>query len=99
MKKHCFGRLYSQFAKECQLCCKAIECSASRKAKKKSDAKSIAVYQIIHRLGSASFKQLEPLVFQRFGKTVNVYYYLTALRDEGLVDMRIEGRQRVYFCR
>jgi len=103
-QKHCFGKLYDHRAKECQICCSVESCwVATPSLQGRPVIKSgyaLAIANIISTKQEATVEVIKDELAKRFGKDErNIYYYLTMLKKEGLVDVQIKGRQRYYTVR
>lgn len=100
----CFGSLYDHRAKECQICKRAIDCwsgfSAIHNKPQLKNGYALSVLNIIFQCRKATVDQIKEMLEERFkDKEINVYYYLNILKKKGLIDVRINGRQRFYTVR
>ena len=104
MKLSCFGEFYDVKAKECQICSFAIKCwEHFRTITPKRVIKSgytIAIVHIIADKNKVTVDVIQEELAKRFGKKeLNVYYYLSVLKKQGVFDVTIVGRQRFYSLR
>lgn len=99
---NCFGILYDRRAKECQICQYCIECwnqTGEPKKKTISNGISIAILNFVLKKESVSVEEVKVELKYKFGKDVNVHYYLGLLKEQGLVQMKVQGRKRYYTLR
>jgi len=55
---------------------------------------------IIKEHKTATVEHIKEVMVERFGgKELNIYYYLGVLKKQGLIDVSIQGRQRLYSLR
>jgi len=106
MKTHpnCFALLYNHKAKECQICQYSEGCleafPTSNKKPVIKNGYTIAIANIISLKKKATVNEIQEELAKRFaGKELNIYYYLSLLKKQGMVDVTIEGRQRYYSLR
>jgi len=104
MKQPCFGKLYSAKAKECQICRHSVSCwdvfSETPRRFVSTSGYTIAIMTIIKEGKEVTVGQIKARMEERFkGKELNIYYYLGVLKKQGLVDVTIKGRQRLYSLR
>ena len=101
-KPECFGMLYDRRAKECQICEMPIECWKKTGAPKKrviTSGFSIAILNFILRERKVTVEEIKVELKDKFDKDLNVHYYLGLLKEQGLIDMKIDGRKRYYILR
>jgi len=101
-KSACFGILYDRRAKECQICNQPIECWKKTGMPKKKAIGSgyvIAILTYILREGKVTVEEIKVDLKAKFGKDMNIHYYLGELKSQGLIDMKIQGRKRYYVLR
>jgi len=61
---------------------------------------ALAIANIISTKRRATVEEIKEELVKRFGKDErNIYYYLSMLKKEGLIDVQIRGRQRYYTVR
>lgn len=102
MKKRCFSKLYDFGARECQVCDLALNCydayvETSPRTPVRKKGEEIAILQILTETKNATLADIKGQLTLRFGsRDVNIYYYLDKLKEQGLLDVRIDGRQRFY---
>lgn len=103
-QKSCFGKLYDSKARECQTCESARACWESIPSSCGSvvdkSGQLIAIQQIIAMKNEATVNEISEELKKRFGeKDSNIYYYLGKLKERGMVNVKIKGRQRLYSLR
>jgi len=100
----CFGNKYDHRAKECQVCKRALDCwsgfSVLPTEPLVKSGYTISILNIISTNERSSVDDIKKELENRYGsKQINIYYYLNILKKKGLIDVRIEGRQRYYMVR
>jgi hypothetical protein len=101
-KAACFGILYDRRAKECQICDYSIECWKKLDVPKKKlvgSGYAIAILTFILREGKVTVEEIKADLKAKFDKDLNIHYYLGLLKEQGLIDMKIQGRKRYYVLR
>ena len=103
-KPSCFGLAYNYRVKECQICKHSEACwqaySSSCKKPVIKNGYTIALVNVISQKKKATVNEIQAELSKRFqGKELNIYYYLSVLKKQGLIDVTIEGRQRFYSLR
>lgn len=103
--KSCFAQLYDSRARECQICnesfsCYKSCCDSAKYVVKNDNGYIVAILQIINEQKTVTTCQLKEGLEKRFGsKELNIYYYLSRLKEQGRINVTITGRQRMYSLR
>lgn len=100
-KRRCFQRLYSPAARECQVCEQTQACSeATITSQRPVNGYMSVLLELLHERTEVTTAEIDARFSERFsGQKINFYYYIASLKREGLLTVRIDGRQRYYRLR
>ena len=97
----CYQKLYSVYAKECQICDHFILCkTASVKEKETNNPVCLSILAMLRDNGTTSATALQRHLSRAFkGTKVNAYNWLSLLKKAGVITISNKGRKRAYALR